>query len=777
MDIRIIFLFLIFLLFKDVKPIQNFSLKLIDENIGEGAFVSPVLTENYTFIVAGEDNENNGTYNRYILVYEKKSARLIKKITYESDFGFLFGESYSIDDNSQFLFLFTYDEYSDSASFEIFDANKQLAMQRNDYSIKGFRIPFITFRNANTMYYYLIYSDIGIDRSLIIQKMKLTYSYDYPVLETISYNNINIEVKNKTTISCDKTINGQYILCVYISEDSYYKICAFNSLFSLVLNQELEESTFSINNNFTKIMNLKNDCFAVINSRSSVIMRFRYFRYVSEKIVDKLSPIINNNSTYLDIKSGQHAGNDRDNEMTAIDSDTIIQVTFPGNKKVIYITIIQFYDNDSALSIKIYKLLNDNEIISFSNPRISLLKNSFLICLSGIQNNVRKPGYFILNYPNSTDISLNEYKTDIIVLKDLVKIDNILFSLDLKVKILNIPKDVVLVNNRDFQEIKNGDEFDLNSRLLLKQYKIDEGPNILEYMPIAYGNDSGYIYVDKYPTNKMIDDNEINIEGRHGRIAIDLKSCLNGFYYIENYPNLCIKDKPKNYYLDEINKIYRQCSSSCDECKPPYEYRPMNCINCISNYYMAEDTRSCYDSVIDNYFLEDNKLKKCHENCLQCSSRQNKNCIKCQDNYYKTKDTNSCYDYIPNNYYIDKDNILKRCHPKCYNCIGEPNSETMNCLDCMNDTFFYKNDSYDCILPEEFKHKTNLEITKINNYNFIIFIILFILAVVFASLFWKCYKIKEQKLSAEKKKLNNIDDETVKIAEGSKDAINQSEQT
>jgi hypothetical protein len=190
-------------------------------------------------------------------------------------------------------------------------------------------------------------------------------------------------------------------------------------------------------------------------------MRFRYFRYVSEKIIDKLSPIINNNSTYLDIKSGQHAGNDRDNEMTAIDSDTIIQVTFPGNKNVIYITIIQFYDNDSALSIKIYKLLNDKEIISFSNPRISLLKNSFLVCLSGIQNNVRKPGYFILNYPNSTDISLIEYKTDIIVLKDLVKIDNILFSLDLKVKILNIPKDVVLVNNRDFQEIKNGDEFEM----------------------------------------------------------------------------------------------------------------------------------------------------------------------------------------------------------------------------------------------------------------------------------------------------------------------------
>ena len=68
---------------------------------------------------------------------------------------------------------------------------------------------------------------------------------------------------------------------------------------------------------------------------------------------------------------------------------------------------------------------------------------------------------------------------------------------------------------------------------------------------------------------------------------------------------------------------------------------------------MTEDTYSCYNSVIDNYFLEDNKLKRCHENCLQCSSRQNKNCKKCQNNLYLTEDYKSCYEKGIDNYFLD----------------------------------------------------------------------------------------------------------------------------
>ena len=44
------------------------------------------------------------------------------------------------------------------------------------------------------------------------------------------------------------------------------------------------------------------------------------------------------------------------------------------------------------------------------------------------------------------------------------------------------------------------------------------------------------------------------------------------------------------------------------------------------------------------------------------SNSSNMNCIKCKNNYYLTEDTNSCYNDIPDNYYLDNDQILKRCH-------------------------------------------------------------------------------------------------------------------
>ena len=32
----------------------------------------------------------------------------------------------------------------------------------------------------------------------------------------------------------------------------------------------------------------------------------------------------------------------------------------------------------------------------------------------------------------------------------------------------------------------------------------------------------------------------------------------------------------------------------------------MNCLKCQANLYMTEDTESCYEDVIDNYYLDKN---------------------------------------------------------------------------------------------------------------------------------------------------------------------------
>ena len=108
---------------------------------------------------------------------------------------------------------------------------------------------------------------------------------------------------------------------------------------------------------------------------------------------------------------------------------------------MILLFLIQFYDNDSSMSIKIYNMINNNGFSQFQYSKISLLKQSFVICSSAIKN-TRRPGYFFINYPNSTDIILNKNN---IVINDLIKLENKLFSIELKFKILNIPQNFKLI--------------------------------------------------------------------------------------------------------------------------------------------------------------------------------------------------------------------------------------------------------------------------------------------------------------------------------------------
>ena len=91
----------------------------------------------------------------------------------------------------------------------------------------------------------------------------------------------------------------------------------------------------------------------------------------------------------------------------------------------------------------------------------------------------------------------------------------------------------------------------------------------------------------------------------------------------------------------------------------------MNCITCQKNYLLTEDNDSCYPEVIDDYYKDDIYLRKCHKNCLQCYTKATNdtymNCIRCQYKLYMTEDTESCYEEEIDNYFLDKtDNKLKR---------------------------------------------------------------------------------------------------------------------
>ena len=183
----------------------------------------------------------------------------------------------------------------------------------------------------------------------------------------------------------------------------------------------------------------------------------------------------------------------------------------------IIITIFQFYNSDSALSIKSYYLKNNEGFNGFLQSRINMLKNSFLISAGAGNGNVFRPAFFIINYPNSKDIQLTEKNNIIIIIKDIISLENRLFNLELKFKVLNIPKDFIFIKLNS-EEIKENEELELNEQLRLRKYLINWGSYIFNYESIAYGYDTGYSYLKIYPPNFVLSKNKLYFGGRQGKI-------------------------------------------------------------------------------------------------------------------------------------------------------------------------------------------------------------------------------------------------------------------
>ena len=139
------------------------------------------------------------------------------------------------------------------------------------------------------------------------------------------------------------------------------------------------------------------------------------------------------------------------------------------------------------------------------------------------------------------------------------------------------------------------------------------------------------------------------------------------------------------------------------------------------------------------------------------------NCKKCQDNFYITEDTNSCYDFIPNNYFLEK-STLKKCYYRCSNCIGGKNDGSMNCLGCTSEKYFYKEDTNDCILKDEYK-KRDLEFKITDNYNFYIFICVILFALIIFILICLFYKSNREKNQQEQQNKQDKKDQKIQIKE------------
>ena len=696
-SIKNIIVLSIFLL-KKVLTDNKFIFHPVYENGSPGTYIRPAISENgYLFIMTGEDVPNDTIRNRYIVKFNINSGAFVEQISYKSNYGFWRGQFVFAGENSEYLIVTSFaGEDIKGHSLEFFNIKNSKSKQI-EYEVYGYRR---VLKKVGSYYYY-IFLDPEKKTNMIINKMELNYNSgdDFPSYKIIQSTNRVKAVPFEAMISCDFTKDSKNILCAYFSEKHNVTISVFNSNLNLILTKELEyfPIRYELLDTFIQLIYFKdNSKFVLMNSETNYTIRFRYFNFVNNNLQNQLNSIINKD--YLDIEETHFYLHDGDSDIIVADFDRIIKLYTHVWSNLVIITIIQFYENDSYFTIKIYYMYNNNGFKYFCQGRLAMFRNSFLVCASAAKNELHRGGYFFINFPNSTDITLS---SNIIKLQNLISIENNLFSLNRKFKVLNIPKDFIFINTFNSLEIKNDDILDINNELKLKQYRIKEGVFILKYEAIAVGDDSGYRIMKIYPENIIgIKTPEIYIEGRQGSININFQDCLDGYYKLDYDLHLCTNVKPKGYYLDKINNIYKACTAPCSECSgPKINNTFMNCLECKNNYYLTEDTKSCYENIIDNYYLDNNILRRCHSNCKKCISKEINstfmNCLECKNNYYLTEDTKSCYSNVIDNYYLDN-NILRRCHSNCKKCNYKAiNSTFMNCLECKNN-YYLTEDTKSC---------------------------------------------------------------------------------
>lgn len=163
--------------------------------------------------------------------------------------------------------------------------------------------------------------------------------------------------------------------------------------------------------------------------------------------------------------------------------------------------------------------------------------------------------------------------------------------------------------------------------------------------------------------------------------------CQDNFYKKDGTDN-CYNSPPDHYYKDDGTSTYKPCDSSCDTCTGP-----TTCTLCLydNGYYPKDGDVSpyvCYTEQTkdSNYYLDSvNKVfKECYEFCATCSQGGNvddNNCSLCKAGYYPIEGiTGSCVK-DPLYYYLDNGQY-KECYQSCKTCEASGTSTTNNCLTC-----------------------------------------------------------------------------------------------
>ena len=272
-------------------------------------------------------------------------------------------------------------------------------------------------------------------------------------------------------------------------------------------------------------------------------------------------------------------------------------------------------------------------------------------------------------------------------------------------------------------------------------------------------NDDEYIYTfnsscfRQCPNNlKIYEDQKLCLESCYNNQFEYKNKCYNdcplNTSRLFQDKKICVDIVPENYYLDNIDNIYKECYNSCKTCNQSGNESNNNCNECNYNYtflnHFLAISNNCYKICDKYYYFDENNQHKCIESCPSQYNKlikEKNNCIdecikddeyiyeynnyclkKCPNNtktYEEGKKClESCYDYqfeynnicynncpndtnrlfqnrnicsieIPENYFLDdNDNIYKECYNTCKICSNSGNEIYHNCNICKDDFTF-----------------------------------------------------------------------------------------
>ena len=166
--------------------------------------------------------------------------------------------------------------------------------------------------------------------------------------------------------------------------------------------------------------------------------------------------------------------------------------------------------------------------------------------------------------------------------------------------------------------------------------------------------------LDNEENTGVLDYCDVSCSSCHGgknMITLDTNciDCSEGYSKTEDSNTNCISENliPENYYKNPNDNIYYHCYPYCKKCSDYFDFdtNNMNCLECIDDYYFIYGTNNCYNKSIIGFYIKDNELYPCEENCETCSDSKtnidgiiSNNCLTCDKtkNLYLLPDLNNC---------------------------------------------------------------------------------------------------------------------------------------